>query len=518
MKLALTTKKRAESSSQPNKHGFDLFSPFIRECSEGLRIFLDSCRSKKSWTRFILELSFAISTCVAYYFLILPYAVGTPNNSTNFWVFGTCSSPNFHLFQVGDVWKGRLAGTLFTGFLFDSMLNSNGINIEQYSRVAAFYQSLWLFVLFLTVIVGLRNSLLINLGIFAGLIYNFSPISGLYIYPWDIPSTLFFTLAILFFERRQFLQMLVAMIVGCFFKETVLTCALLILFIDQWKWWKRILVFAIVAALYALGKRMLLSLLHFESASFSMGNASNLATLFNFRIFNQNIEYIFTPTMNSVFFVNTGTVVAILLFGWQRRFLPYMLVALCFLAGQLMYGAYKEVRIFMQILPLSMIILAEQWLNYNWPAVAYKDTPVSRQSSKSTLSLARWSVRRTFPILTLLTIFLVIVSIAIPARQFHLILQTIQNQYDNHARFVEDLKSKSARGDGSASIALGGIYREGQWVKSDKVEAYKWYKLAQLQGASGAESEMTNTANAYLTQEQVKAAEEEVRQSQHGRQ
>jgi hypothetical protein len=62
-------------------------------------------------------------------------------------------------------------------------------------------------------------------------------------------------------------------------------------------------------------------------------------------------------------------------------------------------------------------------------------------------------------------------------------------------------------------LALGRVYHEGQGVKADNIEAYKWFKLAQLQGVSGAEKELTNCAVA-LSLEQINAAEGEVKQFQ----
>ncbi len=176
------------------------------------------------------ELFVALSLGVTYYFLVENFAIGSPNNYTNGWVFTSCSFPGFHLDKLGDVWKGRLSGLLLSGWLFDSLVKDNKFGVEQYESLFGLYQSLWLFLLFLAVIFALRHSLFINLGIFAGLMYGFTPASGLYFYPWDLPATLFFTLAVLFFERRQMWLLTAAICAGCFFKETVLVCALLVLF------------------------------------------------------------------------------------------------------------------------------------------------------------------------------------------------------------------------------------------------------------------------------------------------
>ncbi|MGD0745983.1 MAG: hypothetical protein ABSA45_12595, partial [Verrucomicrobiota bacterium] len=169
-----------------------------------------------------IELFVALSLSVTYYFLVGYFASGSPNNTTNGLVFSSCSIPAFHLQQFGDFWKARLSGLLISGWLFDFLVKNDTFSMDHFFQLFGSYQALWLFLLFLSVIFALRHSLLINLGIFAGLMYNFTPAAGLYFYPWDLPATLFFTLAVLFFERRQMLLMALAICAGCFFKETVL--------------------------------------------------------------------------------------------------------------------------------------------------------------------------------------------------------------------------------------------------------------------------------------------------------
>ena len=364
-----------------------------------------------------IELFVALSLSVAYYFLVEYFAVGSPNNSTNRWVFTSCSLPGFHLQQLGDVWKGRLSGLLLSGWLFDFLVKDNTFDYGQYSCLFALYQSFWLFLVFLTVILALRYSLFINLGIFAGLMYNFSPASGLYFYPWDLPATLFFTLAVLFFERRQMFLMAAAVCVGCFFKETVLACAVLALFAGHWKRWKRVLLFAGMVAVYAAGKTFLLSWLGLPAAVFSMGNATNVAGLLQPAILIQNFKELFTPTFNHAVFANAGTLAAVLVLGWRRRFLPYMAVIVAFLGGQFMYGGFNEFRIFMQILPLSLLLLSERWQEYAGSRAAQE---------LSAGSAPPWTVRKTSPILVPVTIVLILMSGGIAAWQYDNLFENLK--------------------------------------------------------------------------------------------
>ena len=363
------------------------------------------------------ELFVALSLCVTYYFLVEYFAVGSPNNYTNGWVFTSCSLPGFHLDKIGDVWKGRLSGLLLSGWLFDFLVVDNKFGVSQYEILFGLYQSVWLFLLFLVVILGLRHSLFVSLGIFAGLMYGFTPASGLYFYPWDLPGTLFFTLAVLFFARRQMFMMALATCAGCFFKETVLVCALLALFAGHWHWWKRVLLFAGIVAVYVVGKKLLLSQLHLQVAAFSMNNATSLFDLFRRMLLIGNVKTFLTPTLNHVIFVNAGTLLAVLALGWRRRFLPYMAVIVIYLAGQLTYGGINEFRIFMQILPMSLMLMSERWQESFRPGTA--EAPSAGPASV-------WALRETFPALVPLTIVLIGLSTGIAAARYYSICENLR--------------------------------------------------------------------------------------------
>jgi len=447
------------------------------------------------WPPLLFELLLAASMCVAYFFLVQKYAMGVTNDNTNYWVFSSCSLSNFHLEQIYDVWKGRLSGLLFSGVMFDFLVKDNSVNLEKYGNAFALYQSLWLFLLFMVITMALRRSLLVNLGIFAGLIYNFSPAAGFYFYPWDIPATLFFTLGVLFFERRQIRLMVASTIIGCFFKETVLVTALLLFFVDDWKWWKRILTFVGIGAVYAVGKKILVAHLHLKVAALSMGDAKDLHALLNPRILIENVKFICTPTFNHVIFANAGTMVAVLILGWQRRFLPYTLVILVFLAGQFMYGAFNEFRIFMQILPLSLIILAERWPESSGPEAESSTRPDSQTTSKErhksvtpTIFAPPWSVRKTFPILTLLAIFIGGVSVALPAWRYYAIIEF--QKPDHQAREVALLTSKAEGGDVQAQFQLAKHYLTGQGVAVNPTNAFLWFTRSAEQGVSEAQCQL----------------------------
>jgi hypothetical protein len=140
------------------------------------------------------ELFVALSLSVSYFFLVRSYiSLGDPMNGH---VFAAASEKLYRLDQpiIYGAWKGRLAGLLLSGALIDFSVREHTLTkeqIERFNNVFGFYHAFWLLLLFLTVIFALRHSLFINLGIFAGLMYDFSPASGPYFYPWDMPAMLF---------------------------------------------------------------------------------------------------------------------------------------------------------------------------------------------------------------------------------------------------------------------------------------------------------------------------------------
>jgi hypothetical protein len=383
---------------------------------------IEACRmSGSSLSPLLFELFVALSLCVAYFFLVRNYfAYGDPMSSN---VFTAGSEKLYRMDQpiIGDVWKGRLSGLLLSGALIDFSLkehNATEVQMGWLMNVFGLYHAFWLLLLFLAVIFALRHSLLINLGIFAGLIYNFSPAAGPFFYSWDIPATLFFTLAVLFFERRQMWSMAAATCAGCFFKETVLVCALLTLFASHWKWNKRMLMFFGIIIVYVLGKKFLLSQLDLRVAAFSMDNASNFVELLRPTILIYNLKVLFSQTINHVIFANAGTLAAVLVLGWRKRFLPYMTLIIVFLAGQFMYGMFNEFRIFMEVLPLSLILLSERWREY---------TGSSAVGGLSAGPVPAWAVRNTFPALLPMTVVLIVLSTGAAAWRYHVIFEDLQH-------------------------------------------------------------------------------------------
>jgi tetratricopeptide (TPR) repeat protein len=144
----------------------------------------------------------------------------------------------------------------------------------------------------------------------------------------------------------------------------------------------------------------------------------------------ENLKVLFSPTLNSVIFANAGTLAAVLVLGWQRRFLPYMALILAFLAGLVLLPlkppGISEVRVFMQILPLSLILLSERWQEY---------TESSAVGGLSAGPVPAWAVRKTFPVLLPMTIVLIGLSTGVAARQYYIIFEDLRQSQSELGKY-----------------------------------------------------------------------------------
>jgi tetratricopeptide (TPR) repeat protein len=131
-----------------------------------------------------------------------------------------------------------------------------------------------------------------------------------------------------------------------------------------------------------------------------------------------------------------------------------MTVILVFLGGQLLYGGLNEFRIFMEVLPLSLILLSERWREF---------TGSSAVGGLCAGSVPAWAVRETFPVLIPMTIVLIGLSTGVAARQYYIIFGDLRQSQSELGKFK--LKSEGLasnlellrNGYADAEVELAGI-------------------------------------------------------------
>jgi hypothetical protein len=312
-------------------------------------------------------------------------------NEMNIYLFTYLSDhPYSHrdLIANFDNWKARLAGPMITGWMYDlsyktfsKMAELNLLDTDKFvfggyfARVPVvvfgFYHALWLFLLFVVLILHRRDALLIMLGVFSGLMYNFTIPAGKWFYPWDMPTMFFFTWACLLYDQRRLFPLMAMVWLGSLFKETTLCCALLVLLGQHWPWKKRIAGFATLAVVCLLTRKLLMAGYGVKTVSFALNNAENFHefVLKTWGLLLDNIHLLFSTNLDHVLFTNAGALFIMMLIPWRnQRDVVFKILAVVFIIGQFLCGVIIEYRIWYEILPLGWMVISET-LSNRYPMV-----------------------------------------------------------------------------------------------------------------------------------------------------
>ena len=308
----------------------------------------------------LLCLFVALSLSVTYFYIIRPLVLGRPNDTTNLWVFSAMSKSNPHVNSLYPAWRSRVAGLWISGQLMDGVVRDGHLSLESLQNAFGMYHSVWLFLFFAMLILLVDDPLFAVAGTFACMFYMFTPKAAFYSYPWDIPAMLFFTLNYLLWRKGHYLAMLAAMFIGYLFKETIVLSGVLYFFTNLPKRHKvTYLVSTVGIALLmkiaiTLGVEGRVSLL---TNQFTSGGQHGL---FMDSTFVANLKQLVTPSLNHLVFVNGGTLVLALLLPMRNRIEQgtKTTIALFFLSSMLA-GSLAEYRIFLDIVPISLLALKD---------------------------------------------------------------------------------------------------------------------------------------------------------------
>jgi hypothetical protein len=313
----------------------------------------------------LIALFVALSLSITYFYIIKPWAMGVPGNSTNFMVFSAMSQADYHLNSLQEVWRPRIGGMWLSGRLVDSVVRDGQLRIDDVQHVFGLYHAVWLFVFFLTIIFLVEDPVFVILGCFAGLFYMLTPNAGYYAYPWDIPSMTFFTLNYLLWKRKLYTWMLPVFAVGHFFKETIAVTAVLYFFTDL-NWRKRITYFALAVILTLLVKIVITEIVEGRIIIITQVRSGETHGFFsylenNFGVyFLSNVKFLFSLQWNQFIFVNAGVfVISLFLPAKTKIEMGTKAVLLVFFCGQMLAGCINEFRLMLEVLPVSVLYLRQ---------------------------------------------------------------------------------------------------------------------------------------------------------------
>lgn len=186
----------------------------------------------------ITVLFIAMSLSVSFFYTARQWALYNPHNSITLFAFtgmvGGVHSEHFK--ELGLPWKPRIGALWMTAEL---LTLEKPKSVESYQDVFGAYNTVWFFGSLLLLIVFLRDSLFPVIATFAGTMYAVTVTTyntffdDVHILPWDFPAMFFFTLSFLFWTRKQYGWMLLAIVLGTLFKESVALTAVLLFFTDK---------------------------------------------------------------------------------------------------------------------------------------------------------------------------------------------------------------------------------------------------------------------------------------------
>ncbi len=295
----------------------------------------------------------ALSLCVTWFLLSRASANGNSKNSLTLYVFVADSHIRNHYDMLADVWKPRIGGNWIAGRLADAFAHDGCLTDAAYQNVFGLYNAVWLSLIFAAFICLADNPVFVIPLVFAGMCYSLTPPDDVTIFPWDLPSIFFWTLSFLLWQRKNYLWMLAAIVLGTVFKETVAVTALLFFFTTI-SWRKRWAFFGAAFVACLLLKLWITHAVMGQAQVFTADSHEHLS--FNV------LKGLFTPHLNHFIWVNAGTFMVALFLPMKTlidKGTKFVLVA--FFAGLtaacVLAGTDFEFRQFLDVLPISVLYL-----------------------------------------------------------------------------------------------------------------------------------------------------------------
>lgn len=301
--------------------------------------------------RKVIPLFIAVALTIAVFYWVRGAAFCQMNgNNFGSFMFGSYSETHpIQKEQYPDFWKSRYLGCELASRWLD--LVNPRTNLGYLNTVGSFYAA-WLFGTFLILIVGVAEPILPMLGVVAGLMYSAAPDVHPYVIPYDFAAMFFFTAAFVAYRCRRWGWLVACVIIGGWFKETVLVASLFLLAAPC----SRLLTFPITVILVS-GVQWLTSALQPYPC-----DASWLVALRGGRI-SQNLHRFFEPHLNHVLLANAGGLVLLAAALFKSRDTLLNLVIIYMIVGEMFGAVTDEFRVWYELLPIGWVMVNEVFVS-----------------------------------------------------------------------------------------------------------------------------------------------------------
>lgn len=306
----------------------------------------------------IVTVSIMVSLSTAYAYI--GYLCFRYGPETNIYTFTAFPSGFNRDDKVAQAWKSRLLST----YLSSVAIPSDSDLPSQSKRVAMWYGA-WFFLCCLVyMFYDKKNQLFLMFGTFCALCYGFIPSGAHLICPWDMPALFFYALIYILATCQKPQLVAPIIIVGTGFKETIMLCALLFLYWPTFSLRKRVL-WTVTCLSGCILVKLIIDL--------ATDNAVLLTQCFysvdgEFLLW-YNLKFMTRLVIFHPVFVNSGTLISLLILALvdkdSRDIAGWKIIIPLFVIGIFLMGRINEYRIFYEMIPISLVVIANRWERIN---------------------------------------------------------------------------------------------------------------------------------------------------------
>ncbi len=274
-------------------------------------------------------------------------------------------------YSLRKEWRTRLFSNMAASLFVPSYEEDGQVLVDdkKFAIAVGRWVAFWLFLANLAFILAMRNkSLWFLFGTFAAVSFDYTREISNRIYPWDMPALMCFSVFVALLYRRRFRWLLLLIPLATGFKETAILMSVAFLFWEEATWAKRLTWFCAALAAAVAVKVGIDVITNNPQLFYTMTTQTpkkvplvllNLRDLLNLRL-------------NHPIFVNAGLLVSFLLIPiMSKRALLLKTITVCFTIGILIWGIAYEYRIWFEVIPVSLLGLAE-WV---FPGFAVEPGP-----------------------------------------------------------------------------------------------------------------------------------------------
>ncbi|MGD9367072.1 MAG: hypothetical protein PVH87_15340 [Desulfobacteraceae bacterium] len=304
-----------------------------------------------SW---IVLLLFSLSISISAYYSLRRFSL--PKNTDSITTYYVGKFGKKGLQSLRQEWRSRVFSNYLASLFFPGELKLGEFKISpaRFSAAVGVWVGIWLFLTNLVYICFDRKKAILHMLItYAAVITAYYGIGGMQGHrPWDMPILCFSTL-IVFLALSNNSKWLIGLIpLSMGFKETAVVLAPLILLDGRYKIFKKIILTCVTVGIALLVKYLLDQFVDNTTSVFTATVTDEV--LQGQPRFYYNLKAVASFYFTLFFTINVGSLLFFILLPLQRNILVLKGIAAVFIISLFLYGMVYEIRIWFELLPISL--------------------------------------------------------------------------------------------------------------------------------------------------------------------